>query len=219
MGIAMGIGVGLWLSRPKKNQVFKIQPQNRQGYDLEIKEENAMSLHCIPINKAMPPQRFMKYRPSITVDQRGRMGRVRKITRYLGREGTAYTQRMEGGKIQNLSIADTLRIMWGNEAYKDVWENVPELIDLVEESKIGVTVDLEDDPLTPEGLPVISEENIKTEEDRQASQTFWKGMNAALRQQTIYYLAWLGAGVGVGFGICLALGWIPIYQPPPPSAG
>lgn len=207
VGVALGILLGMILSRPKKNQVWKIIPGDNRGYDLDVVEENALSLYCEPIG-TLPPQRFMKYRPGFTTEIKRRFGRLMKITRHIGREGTAYTQRFEAGILKNIRLSDTLKVLWG-ESYQLIPK---ELLPAIEESKIGVTIRLEDDPLTPENLKVLSEENIKTEEDRKASETFWKGRASALRGATVQNFAWIGFGFGICFVICLAMGWIPLAK-------
>jgi len=208
VGAALGILIGMMLSRPRKNQVWKIVPGDNRGYDLNVLTENALSLHCEPIG-TLPPQRFMKFRPGITTQVRGRFGRLSKITRHVGREGTAYSQRVESGEIKNIPLSKTLKVLWGEEDYNRIPK---ELLPAIEDSKIGITVQLEDDPLTPKGMPIISEENIKTEEDRQASQTFWKGKAEALKGATLQSLAWMGMGGLVVIIGCLAMGWIPIAK-------
>jgi len=204
LGATLGILLGLLLSRPKKNQVFKILPNEHRGFDLNVIKEHAMFLHAEPIGD-LPPQRFLKYRPGITVLIKRRFGRVLKITRFLAREGTAYTQKLQAGKIENVPLAKTMEILWGETEYN----KIPKVLkDKLETSKIGVTVSLADDPLTPHSMPSISEEDIKTEEDQAASETFWKGRKSTMRGQAMQSLAWIGFGFGIALAIGLLMGWI-----------
>lgn len=210
--LPLGIYLGLWLARPKKNQVCKILIGDKRGYDLDILQENAVSLECNP-HKRMPPQRFLRYRSGFTIDQQTRLGRKRKITRYFAKIGTAFTKRMESGILTNVSLADTLRTLWGNETYEKMRD---ELKAPIEAGKIGVTIQLEDDPDTPEGLHPISEENIKQEEDRQAAATLWAGRKEAMKTLAIQSIFPIGLGFGIAIVLCLIMGWIPVWQPPSP---
>lgn len=209
VGVSLGVFVGIYLSKPKKNQVWKVMPNDYRGIDLNVREENAMSLHCEPM-KGMPPQRFLKYRGGYTVVQKLRR-RIIKITRHIAREGTAYTQRIESGILSNINLADTIKTLWGDTFYDSIPE---EQILVLEDSKINVTVQLEDDPLTPESLPVISEENIKTEEDRQASATFWRAKKDFLKSANMEKIAFMGAGIGICFALSLIMGWIQLAPTP-----
>lgn len=206
-GAVLGIWIGFYLSRPKRNQMMKLIPSDARGYDLDVIEENAFSVHCEPI-ETLPPQRFIKYRGSYTITQKRRLGRLQKITRWIGREGTAFTQRMESGIIKNIPLVQCLKTLWGTETY----DNMPEeLKDPIEKGKIGVTVQLENYE-KPDGIKEISEENIKIEQDRQASKTLWEGKKEALKGTGIQYIAFIGLGVGIGLIACLMMGWIPIAK-------
>jgi len=206
-GIPLGVAIGLYLSRPKKNQVFKIIPGDRRGYDLNVIEENAVSIVCTP-HRGMPPQRFLRYRAGFNVMQQLRFGRVRKISRYVARVGTAFTKRYESGILKNIKLSDTLRVLWGNEVYDKMRD---ELKKPIEEGLIGVTIQLEDDPLTPKGLPVISEENIKQEEDRQAAKTLWAGRKDMMKSITMQMIFPIGLGVAIGI-VAALFGWIPVAK-------
>lgn len=209
-GVALGALFGLWLARPKKNQVWKLIPSEHRGFDLEVIKENALSIFCGTF-KGLPPQRFIKYRPGWTVVQQARFGRQRKITRHVGRPGTAYTQRFEKGKLENVTLGLTLKTLWGEEFYNKIPQTQR---DLIEESQIGVTIELEDDPPTPPGgLPTISEENIKEEQDREAAENFWQGRKAALKSITMQTVFPIGLGVAIGLVAALMLGWIPVAKP------
>lgn len=198
MGIAVGMGVlvGLFLRPWVGNQVIKISPHNHTFLDLGIEEETSISIECEK-TKGMPPQRFFKLHPGFT----GIVGKFLKkpITRYFGMEGTAYTWRIDQGSWHKLgTLAAAVRSVWGEDFYRTVPDNQK---DLLEKSKINVTVGLEKAPLTPAGMRSISEEDIKQEEDRKASQTFWEEHAGAVKGWIVNMIL---AG-GTGFGIALAL--------------
>lgn len=207
MGIFVGIGllVGLFLKPWMGNQVIKISPSDHRFTDLDIEEETSISVQCKK-KKGMPIQRFLKLHPGFT----GIVGRfIRKpITRYLGLEGTAYTWEIENGKHKKLgSLGAVVQGIWG----EDFWETVPERQKaMLQESRILVTVGLDESPLTPPGMRTISEEDVKQEEDRQASKTFWSEHGA---QMKAFFINLILAG-GTGFGIAMLLMMLGIIRMP-----
>lgn len=206
--IIVGILIGLFLRPWMGNQVMKFIPSNHRFIDLEIDEETAISVQCKK-KKGMPIQRFFKLHPGFT----GIVGRVLKkaITRYIGLEGTAYTWKLEDGRWKMLGkLGDAVKTVWGAA----FWATVPEIQrEKLEESRIQVTVGLDKAPLTPAGMRSISEEDIKQEEDRQASKTFWREHGAQMRG---YFINMILAG-GTGFAICCALIFFGIFKMPTAS--
>lgn len=197
--------VGVFLRPWFGNQVLKFTPADHRFVDLDIDEETAVSVQCKK-KKGMPLQRFFKLHPGFT----GIVGRFIKkpVTRFLGIEGTAYTWQIESGRWKKLgSLGDAMRTIWG----EDFWATVPEKQKaMIEESRIQVTVGLDEAPLTPAGMRSISEEDIKQEEDRQASKTFWAEHGAKIQGFLINILL---AG-GTGFGVALFLVMIGIIKMP-----
>ncbi len=194
--VMAGLLIGLFLRPWMGNQVIKFLPADHRFIDLGIEEETAVSVQCKKI-KGMPLQRFYKLHPGFT----GIVGRFIKkpITRYLGIEGTAYTWQIESGRWKKLgSLGKAVSTIWGDE----FWSTVPETQKKkLEESRIQVTVGLDESPLTPAGLRTVSEEDIKQEEDRMASKTFWEEHGAQMKG---FFINLFLAG-GFGFGIALLL--------------
>jgi len=190
IGLLGGIFLRPWFG----NQVVKLIEREFRFVDLDIEEESAVSIECKD-KKGMPPQRFFKHRPGYT----GIVGKFLKkpVTRFFGREGTAYTWKIEAGKEIKLDPGDlgaAVRTVWGEEFYDGVPAKQKKLL---EESKLGVTVQLEEGPLTPEKFHPISEEDIKSEEDRKASETFWEGKKTLVKGQWIQWVFIFVAGFGV----------------------
>jgi hypothetical protein len=77
----------------------------------------------------------------------------------------------------------------------------------VEEAKINVTVDLESG-LTPEGYRPITEEDIHTEEDRKAAETYWEGKKRLDSGQWIKIILPALAGFGLAFVVLVLFGKI-----------
>lgn len=190
IGLLGGIFLRPWFG----NQVVKLIEREFRFVDLDIDEESAVSIEC-KNKKGMPPQRFFKHRPGYT----GIVGKFLKkpVTRFFGREGTAYTWSIEGGqeiKLGSGTLAGAVETVWGSEFYNAVPAKQKKLL---EESEIGVTVQLEGGPLTPERFHPVSEEDIKAEEDRKASETFWEGKKTLVKGQWIQWFFIFVAGFGV----------------------
>lgn len=207
--ILLGVLIGVFLRPWMGNKVIKFVPADHRFVEMGIDEETAISLQCKKV-KGSPVNRFFKFHPGFT----GIVGRILKkpITLFLGLEGTAYTWKLDEGKWVKIgNIAKALISIWG----ADFWDTVPERQKaLCEKSRISVTVGLDEAPLTPAGFRSISEEDIKSEEDRRASQTFWAEHQGQMKG---WFLNMLFAG-GTGFGIALALqilGILDISVPPP----
>jgi hypothetical protein len=205
MFIMIGLLIGLFLRPWIGNQVIKFSVANHTFNDLDIDEETAISVQCKK-KKGMPLQRFFKLHPGFT----GIRGRFIKkpVTVYLGHEGTAYTWQIKSGKwLQLGSLGDALKTVWGSEFY----DTIPERqVKMIEESRIQVTVGLDEAPLTPESMRPISEEDIKQEEDRQASKTFWEQHKGQMKGWIVNLIL---AG-GTGFGIACLLMLIGLLKMP-----
>lgn len=209
----IGLLIGLFLRPWLGNQVIKFIPGDHRFIDLSIDEETSVSVQCKKV-KGMPIQRFFKLHPGFT----GIVGRIIKkpITRYLGIEGTAYTWQIASGRWEKLgTLAQALQTIWG----EDFWDTVPQnQKNLLEASRIQVTVGLDEAPLTPENMRSISEEDIKQEEDRQASKTFWQEHGAQMKG--FFINIFLAGGTGFGLALLLVLLGIlrlPTAAPPTPS--
>ena len=201
-----GIITGLLFKPKAKNRVIKLLPRDKRFLEFNIEEESAVGILCEP-KKGYPLHRFIKLLPGYT----GIVGRFLKkaVTLYFGKEGTAYTWRLKNKIEEKIgSLADALRIVWGQEDYDIIPE---ELRRKIEESKINVTVNLDDTALAQDSegkdLPVRREEDIKTEEDRVAAQTYWEGKAIATRKQWLEYLFIVGFGFGVALVASKLLGW------------
>jgi len=198
--LLVGILVGLLFKPKAKNRVIKLLPRDKRFLEFKIEEESAVGILCEP-KKGYPLHRFIKLLPGYT----GIVGRFlkRAVTLYFGKEGTAYTWRLKSKLKQEIgSLAKALQMVWGEEFYNLIPEDARQK---VEESKINVTVNLDDADLAKDtegkDLPVRREEDIKTEEDRVAAQTYWEGKAITMRKQWLEYLFI----AGFGFGVALAL--------------
>lgn len=195
-----GIIIGVLLRPRQGNIVLHLNSDEHRYQELNIETETAVSVECKP-RKGSIQKRFFKYAPGFT----GMAGRLvkRMRTLYLGKEGTAYTWCMEQEKKIESTLENTLRTMWGSKFYDLIPD---EERDLVEKSKVGVTISLETG-LTPEGFKQITEDNIKAEEDRQAAKTYWQGKKQELRGETIKMIMYLMAGAGIMAIASKVLGW------------
>lgn len=257
MGILLGLVLGVKFSQPKKNQVLKCDPQNKTGEEYEVDREYSMTVECKPLRKDGVVNRFIKYMPAYNVlIKGGLLGRIVKVTKYLGKVGTAYTQELEGDRkattedetniihkflidkfttkespkkhldyitessielsdrIKNLKQAgiienacrlpQAIQTLWGKEFYDSIPEPQKGLLD---ESRLGVTIDLQESS-TPWGFRSISEEDLKTEEDRKASKTFWKAQEDAEKREKMDIIMYLGTGALIMLVISILLEWV-----------
>lgn len=198
--LLVGILVGLMFKPRAKNRVIKLLPRDKRFIEFNIEEESAVGILCEK-NKGYPLHRFIKLFPGYT----GIVGRFLKkaVTLYFGKEGTAYTWQVKNKVEKKIgSLAKAVQVVWGQKFYSVIPEEQREKL---EESKINVTVNLDDTALAEDSegelLPVRREEDIKTEEDRVAAQTYWEGKAMATQKQWLEYLFI----AGFGFGVALAL--------------
>lgn len=210
VGVALGIFLGLFLSKPRKHQVMKILPSDNRAYQFDILTENAFSIYCKGF-EGLPDQRFIKFEPSMLVKVKKMFGKSQQIVRYLAREGTAYVQKA-GDNVENIPFHKAVRTMVGETFYSQMPEEITEIF---ETSKVGVTVGLVTEALTPldrkgNVMKSVSEEDLKREEDKQAASVFWSEKQLANRNQWIHNIAWIGFGFGVCMVVNLMMGWIKI---------
>ena len=205
--ILVGILIGILFKPFVGNKVFKFDPSDHRFHELDVQEETAISIECKE-KKGMPPQKFYKHQPGFT----GMVGRIikRPVTLFLGRTGTAYTWKLEGGTWKNLKgLSGAIKTLWGETFYETIPEEKRKLL---EKDEIQVTVGLAEDPLTPEGRKPINEEDIHKEEDRAAARTFWEEHAAKTKAMIINVIL----AAGFGFGICAALFLLGIFKMPAP---
>ena len=198
--VLIGILIGL-IYRPRaKNECMKLLPRDKRFIDFKISHEDAFGFDCEPV-KGFPPQRFIKLRPGFT----GKIGKFlkRSITRFIGKEGSAYTWKTESGPVQFGTLGKALRGLWGDKVYNQIPEKRRTEL---EESKINVTLDLEEG-LTPEKFTPVSEEDIKTEQDRKAAETWWEGKKMAEKGKWSEWIFIFVAGAGAMAIASKFLGW------------
>jgi len=171
----IGILVGTWLSQPRHPRVLKISPEQGRGEDLEVEREDTVNVHCPAIGNS-PPQRFIKRHEALNIVRRSFL-KLQTYAMWFGRVGTAYTQQFwdveettknPGGTVAKanpvrVSLRDAIYNLFGKELYDKI-PNTPDttyLKDRIEKSEVGVTVEFPTKPLTPEGLPSISSDDVR----------------------------------------------------------
>lgn len=211
--LLVGLILGIMFRPGWGNIVMKILPKEKRFIDFGIDEETAISIVCED-KKGYPPHRFLKLRSGF-VGKTGRFVR-RSTTRFIGKEGTAYTWQTEQGEITEIpgGLPATLIGVWGEEFFNEI----PEEKRLeIEESKILVTVDL-DDGLTPASMRSVSEEDIKREQDREAAKNLWEGKKQSEKGLWLNYLIYGIAGFGIAcFLIVIGILKLPTTFVPGPS--
>lgn len=188
-GVIAGIFLGMMLAKPRKNTVMKLEPNSSRAFDFQVEKENAVTLECKPF-PGLPLQRFLKVFDGLTVLVQGWTGRPQTITRWLAREGTAFTKRLargdpvppaelftEPGREESANpvlspipgvrwlerlvpLSNTVQTIWGTE----FWESVPEAKrQELEAGKISVTI-----MLNPDGSPLKDKEGKPVEYSEEA---------------------------------------------------
>lgn len=198
--VLIGLLIGLLFKPKARNQVMKILTRDRRFIDFDVLEETAFAVDC-EVKEGFPPQRFIKLSPGYS----GRVGRFLKkvVTRFIGKEGTAYTWETEKGTKKIGSLAKALKHLWGDETYNRIPQEQREGL---EKSKVWVTVDLKEG-ITPKGMKSVSEEDLKREEDRKAAQTFWEGKRMSEKTAWIQWMFIFVAGMGAMAIASKFLGW------------
>ena len=205
VGVIIGMILYRVLTRPK-NQVSYIRERDGRGQDIDIGDEGAFTFKT----SSNPLLRFIKFGRAYDFIKRGRVFR-----RYFGKEGTAYTARLQGfkgskknpGKLKRVFSSFGLLLMelWGREFYSVIPEPQRKL---VEDKKIFVTVDLEAGH-TPSNMPEITEETVLAEADKDMAQVFAQAAKKGITSKDWFErLAWIGAGSGLTLFALLILGVI-----------
>jgi len=209
--ILIGVLLGIFLRPWVGNRVLKMDPSTHRFNELDIEEETAISIYCKK-KKGLPPQRFFKHDPGFT----GIMGKfIRKpVTLFLGLMGTAYTWKPDQGSWKKLGkLGAAIKTVWGPEFYQTIPKRQRKIL---EKSDIQVTVGLKQGPITPPGYTTISEEDIKTEEDRKAAEVIWEEKRKQDKGQLINMILAAGTGFGVAVALMLLGIFTPIQAPAPP---
>jgi len=183
------------LTRPK-NQVSYIRERDGRGQDVDIGSEGAFTFKT----SSNPLLRFIKFGRAYDFIKRGRVFR-----RYFGKEGTAYTARLQGfagTKKQPKKLKKTfsslgllLKEMWGPEFYSVVPETQRKQI---EDQKILLTVDLEPGH-TPENMPEITEETVLAEADKDMATLLAQAVRGAISTPWIQLVFVVGTGLAAGW--------------------
>ncbi|MGQ9624805.1 MAG: hypothetical protein ACUVT9_05480 [Candidatus Bathycorpusculaceae bacterium] len=215
--LLVGMIVGLLWKPSWTHKVVKFIPREHRFVEFPIEHEYAHSIECKEV-KGYPPQRFYKYRPGWI----GAIGRVikRPSTIFLAKEGTAYTWGLQGNPnrepIKIGKLSDAIQTVLGKRFYDLMPDDAKEKL---EESRINVTVELEEGT-TPEDYRPASEEEILTEEDRKAAETYWAGKKEAEKGALLNVIITILAGVGIGFIIAwlLKVGGTTVVEQPTAQA-
>ena len=180
-------------------EIMYIRERDRRGRRLPIKFETARTLEVRV--RGLNPMRFFKWGGAYVFHEGGRM-----VTRYFGKEGTAYTWKLEDGKWKILgTLYDGLVAVLGEDFVQKLRDDIKAKL---RSSKVYVTVDLEEGT-TPEGLkyPTLREEDIYDEQDRQAASILVERMRVSAKRELYQGLLWLCVGAMLVL-LAVQLGWI-----------
>ena len=186
------------------SKVFYLRERDRRGSELRVQREDNIKV----VTKGKMPMRFYKYRGAYEFIKGG----FKKVTVFLGKEGTAYNYALEGFEETTIEVKEKLsewmKLLWGDAFWMTIPEDRRQQCD---EKTIRLTVALEKG-MTPEGFAPITEKDINNDGDEAMAAVWAKGVNKGAATPIINYLLAIGAGAGVTFAVCLAMGWIQLAK-------
>lgn len=202
----LGIIVGNYISQPRKNQVLKVDPNSHRGVQLDIKDEDSVNVYCDPVGK-IPPQRFIKRLSPFNIVKKGWL-RLQNFSVWFGRYGTAYVHKFDDESIK-VSLINTISNLFGEKYFKQIPK---EVINRIEESKLGVMIEFPKSPLTPTGkdgtpLRSISEDDLNRDNDERAMRNLWEEYDKEKKRGYLNVIMTLGTGIAIGIGVCLIMKW------------
>lgn len=215
--ILVGILVGTWLSQPRKPRVLKVQPESGRGEELEIEKEDTVNVYCPAIANNEPPQRFIKRHQALNVLRKGWL-KLSTYPLWFGRYGTAYTFKFEDNDTDKKTpIKITLREAIHNILGPDLYERIPNnektgyIKDKIEASSVGVLVEFPNNPLTPEGMPSISSDDVRRNDIDTFIGAVVRGVKSLTRGEHagewVKIIFILGSGIGIGIVLSLIFRW------------
>lgn len=170
-----------------RKEVMFLRPRDKRGEKLDITRETDRSVSC---EKTDPVHRFIKVGPAYVFKDG-----ARTLVRFFGVEGSAYTAQLKDEKEVKVSTADYLKTLWGQKIY----DNLPtKMRELVEDDKIGVTIEPHKINAEDEGLEKLSSDDVNDEADAIITNRLAKlGSTENVKQKLLGNLVWLGLGAGL----------------------
>jgi len=214
--VIVGLLLGTWLSQPRKARVLKVSPESGRGEELEIESEDTINAYCNPIGN-MPPQRFIKRHEALNIIRKGFL-KIQTYALWLARQGTAYTY-MFGDKDEKHEnpIKVSLKQAVYNVFGKELYEKIPNdsktgyVKDKIENSSVGVFIEFPKAPLTPEGLPSVSSDDVRRGAIDSFINRLVRGVDKLGSGRTatewVKVIFILGTGIGIGVVLSLIFGW------------
>lgn len=230
MFVMVGVIIGYLYQPSPKNQVLYCREKDGRGQELKIQSEDAVSLET----KSNPALRFFKYGRSYVFTIARKFGKAKKVARFFGKEGTAYTWTLEGWKegkkvkdskdpkkesviekakkikVNFKTLENAVKHTWGKKFYNTVPEAKKKLL---RNNKMLVTVNLETG-LTPSDYEPISEMQIRKKANEDMAGLIARGIKGILKKSALDVLPWIGTGVAIGLAI-VALGLLKVGTCPP----
>lgn len=204
VGILIGIILFRMLTRPK-NQILYCRERDGRGLELNISEEDAVSM----VTSSDPQLRFYKYGRAYNFFKR-----ARNFARFFGKEGTGLTWRLLGFggsakkpkkiDLEFDSLEEVVKHKWGPDFYGTVPEAMQQKL---QDNRLLVTVGLEPG-ITPKGYTPITEDIIEDKADKDMAKLFGEAAKQGTTQSIIQVLPWIGAGSALTFVGLLLLGVI-----------
>ena len=207
VGMLVGIILRMYLFRPK-NQILYCRERDGRGQEMDVIEEDAISLET----NTDPPLRFYKFGRAFNFVKRGRA-----FTRFLAKEGTAYTWRLLGfgGTDENPgmieleagTLYEMLKTKWGKLKKGEFWKSIPEAaLDIIRDNQLFVTVGLEPG-ISPKGYQPITESIIKRKSNEDMAELMAEGLKGAIKKGIMDWIFPFFSGVGAMALASKLMGW------------
>ena len=168
-------------------KVELLRPRDRRGQTLTVNRETDLGVECKRSGGFI--YRFIKAGPSWVFNQGGR-----QITKFFGIEATAYTGIPKGDDIDRVSIAEFLKLTWGEKFYNAIPKKQK---DAVEQDRVGLTLEIEKIDEEKFDLQSLSSADLDDEGDSLVLAKIAKGAVPSKKSQLWNFIigAVLGAAV------------------------
>lgn len=184
--------VFMFLRRAKpRTEVLYFRERDRRGQTFIVKDETAQTLNTTTKGLLSPSGKklsFIKVGGSFVFREGSKM-----VTRFLAKEGSAYTTKSAGSQTEKIPLSTTLKGLWGEAFYKQIPE---EQRRKAEDGTVFVTVDLVEGR-RPEGFAPFGEEDLDDEKDRRAAQALGEGLKTGTSRGRELINAWLWFAFGL----------------------
>ncbi len=216
--LIVGIFVGTWLSQPRKNRIISLAPETGRGIEYDVEKEDRVNIYCNPVINS-PPQRFLKREAAFNMIRKGWL-KLSNYALWIGRQGTAYTQKLDGSGqiVKDIPLRDAVKTILGDDLYSRIPNNEKTgyAKDKLEKSELLVTVEFPKSVLTPkdsEGkeLPSVSSDDVRGSAIDRFIGSIVNGVDKLNKRGSagdwVKIIFCVGTGIAIGIILSLIFKW------------